>query len=520
MSAKNYSSFIFRNKFIDLFFILIAGLIYAILSLGSINRSGIWFDEAFSSYLTNFNLAEITKYTALDVHPPFYYWILKIWTELFGSSELVLRSLSIVFGLASIVVAYLLIKKMFNNRVALLAIFFMAISPMLIRYGIEARMYTLVALISLSATYVLIDATRTNNRKKWYQYGGLVALGMWTHYFTAVIWLSHWVWRYWTLKVDKNIPKVTYKEYFSNNWIKAFGLAVLLYLPWLPFMAVQLGAIQITNFWIGPVSVNSFTNYLTNTFYYLEYSQVTNWLAAGLVAVVVLTVVGSIKVYKLLDNQKRINFSLLLSMSFIAPLILFIVSLPPLKPSFVERYLLVSSLSFLLVVAVIIYYLFINKKLYLVLSIFAVIMMLFVGVQNVYIYGNYNKNTSTAITTREVVREINKRSIGREPIIAGSPWIFYEAIPYSSNKNSVYFADQYTDYKFGSLAMLKESNTNKIKDIDNFIKDNNAFWYIDYSKDSELTAPYSGICPVERFEIVDSINSRSDYKAVKYQKCP
>ena len=47
------------------------------ITFATIGRSSIWFDEAFGAYLIRFNFAEIFHYTSLDVHPPFYYWLLK-----------------------------------------------------------------------------------------------------------------------------------------------------------------------------------------------------------------------------------------------------------------------------------------------------------------------------------------------------------------------------------------------------------------------------------------------------------
>jgi len=122
--------------------VLGAGLTtYAGLTLATITKSSIWFDEAFSAFIVRFNFFQIARYTATDVHPPFYYWILKIWTMLFGTSEVAFRSLSVLFGLTAIVFGFLLVKRLFGRRAAFVSLLFMAISPMLIRYGQEARMY-------------------------------------------------------------------------------------------------------------------------------------------------------------------------------------------------------------------------------------------------------------------------------------------------------------------------------------------------------------------------------------------
>lgn len=59
---------------------VIAGIaaLYGLLTFGGITRWSIWFDEAFSAYLMRFDMGGIMHYTAADVHPPFYYLVLKL----------------------------------------------------------------------------------------------------------------------------------------------------------------------------------------------------------------------------------------------------------------------------------------------------------------------------------------------------------------------------------------------------------------------------------------------------------
>lgn len=102
----------------------------------------------------------------------------------------------------------------------------------------------------------------------------LVSLGMWTHYFTALVWLAHWVWRWSVRREYKNARK-----FWTKEWILAHVGAIALYLPWLPFMAHQLGTVQGTGFWIQPVTADTPVNSLTNVFLYLDHGDVKNWFA-------------------------------------------------------------------------------------------------------------------------------------------------------------------------------------------------------------------------------------------------
>lgn len=58
--------------------VLLVGLgVFAWIALANISAASIWFDEAFSAYITQFSFLDIARYTATDVHPPLYYWALK-----------------------------------------------------------------------------------------------------------------------------------------------------------------------------------------------------------------------------------------------------------------------------------------------------------------------------------------------------------------------------------------------------------------------------------------------------------
>lgn len=520
MKKNKFFREIVRNRYFDLAILALAIGLYSLLTFSHIDGSSIWFDEAFGAYLAKFNFIEIARYTAADVHPPVYYWLLKIWTMFFGDSELAIRSMSVFFGGTAIAAGYLLVKKLFTRQAAWIAGLLMAVSPMFIRYGEEARMYTFIATIALLATYVLVDAVKTNSKRRWTQYAALVALGMWTHYFTAVVWLSHWVWRFIMIRDKNDSFKKTIKKMFSKEWFRAHALAIAFFAPWLPFMALQLTTVQVGGFWIGPIGINSYTNYLTNTFYYQEYQQVISWSSVLLMVVIVGTASMAVKVYRKMNKEEKTNYLLIGSMAFAMPVILMAISLPPLTSAYVERYLLTGSVAMAIFIAITIYYGFKDKKLrWTLLATVVVVAAMITGIQNVYFYGNYNKNSQVKVMAREVVAEVANRSTAGEPIIASSPWSYYESVFYTTPEHQVYFVDSDTSYEFGSLDMLKYNDTNKIKDIDAFTKANPVFWYIGYADGKDLEAPYSNICKIESFDVTDNINYKNSYKAVEYERC-
>jgi uncharacterized membrane protein len=157
--------------------ILITGFIIRLISL---NQS-LWLDEATTAMVSKMNLTEIfTKFLTADFHPPLYYLVLKYWTLIFGYSEVSLRIPSIIFGIVTVYVTYLIAKKLFNQRTALIASALLATSGLAIYYSQEARMYGMAAMLVAIAIYLFIN-------KKWLYFSlSLVLIGM-TDYVSLFI---------------------------------------------------------------------------------------------------------------------------------------------------------------------------------------------------------------------------------------------------------------------------------------------------------------------------------------------
>ena len=512
------STYFKKHPKLDLVILFVGLAAFLTITLINAPRASIWFDEAFSAYIIQFSFWDIARYTATDVHPPFYYWLLKVWASIFGTTEIGYRSLSIVLGAATAVVAFFLSRKLFGRSVAWLSFIFIVLSPMLIRYSDEARMYTLAALIVFAATFVLVKAKETNQRKYWVWYAVLVSLGMWTHYFTALAWLAHLVW-HGTESWHKGIkPKEFWSKVFAKPWILTYALAVGLFLPWLPFMIKQLTVVQSAGFWIGPVGVDTPTNYITNYFYYLEHGQVQSWLALAMIFVVLVVIAVLPKAYVALTTKEKRSFLLISALAFAPPVLLFFASLPPLRSSFVDRYLIpaVVALSIFLAIVLIKG----TRKwhpLLRTLPVLVVVGMMIFGITNVYHYGNFNKNSNTHILTRQVVEAAQDASPIGTPIIAASPWIFYEAAPYSTPEHPIYFMDEGTRYEFGSLDMLKYTDLHKIKDIAAFGKEHPTIWYLGGTSENDI-APYDASWKkIETVSATSDITGKTIYKATAYK---
>jgi mannosyltransferase len=117
--------------------------------------------------------------------PPVYYAIAWVWTQLTGTGEYGLRTVSALAGVLTVPVAYAIGVELRGRRAGLWAAALVAVNPMMLWYSQEARAYALVTLFgALSALYWL-RAERSGGRRDFVWWGVWSGLAIATHYFVA-----------------------------------------------------------------------------------------------------------------------------------------------------------------------------------------------------------------------------------------------------------------------------------------------------------------------------------------------
>lgn len=164
-----------------------------------------------------------------ELNPPLYFLLLRLWIKTFGESNRVLRSLSVIFGLATILAVFLLGRKMFDERIGLAAAGVLAILPLHIQYSQEIRPYALSVLLVTFASLVYWRAYQAvgqrEERRYWLFYTGLVTASFYTHYFTPGVFAAHGL---FALMQPRSLRLALVKRL---GLVAAVSLALLM--PWL-----------------------------------------------------------------------------------------------------------------------------------------------------------------------------------------------------------------------------------------------------------------------------------------------
>jgi len=119
-----------------------------------------------------------------------YYLLLHFWLML-GSGEFMVRSLSVVFAVATIPVFYLVAKKLFSEKVARIAIILLPLHILFIYSAQAARGYSLELFLSILGVYFFLKARE--EKKFLIPYVISVSLSIYAHLFSGFVFLAETV---------------------------------------------------------------------------------------------------------------------------------------------------------------------------------------------------------------------------------------------------------------------------------------------------------------------------------------
>jgi 4-amino-4-deoxy-L-arabinose transferase-like glycosyltransferase len=124
-----------------------------------------------------------------EPHPPGYYIVMLAWTKWFGSSIFSLRLPSLLFGVASILLIYVLATHTEDTLTGLLAAAMLAANGLHLYWSQTARMYSMACFLGLLSTVLLVLIAKNPGRQRTYRvlYFVFTLAGLATHvYFWAV----------------------------------------------------------------------------------------------------------------------------------------------------------------------------------------------------------------------------------------------------------------------------------------------------------------------------------------------
>jgi mannosyltransferase len=197
----------------------------------------LWFDEANTVGIAVHPLTRIPGLLREGGGAPLYFWILHLWIAAFGDSSAAVHSLSLAIGILTVPAGMWLGSSLSGRRLGYILATLLCFNGFLDRYAEEARPYELMGLLGLIAAVCFLHAFVYRRRRGWLPaFVASLVLLLYTDAWDLLVLLG------FGLAAAAVWLRAEERDGIARDAGLAFGVAVLLYLPWLPTLIHQAGA--------------------------------------------------------------------------------------------------------------------------------------------------------------------------------------------------------------------------------------------------------------------------------------
>lgn len=210
--------------------------------------TSIWGDEGFSAILSMKSIPEILRIIARDTSPPLWNLVEHIAFQLFGTSETVIRGLSLIFFLIAAFFVYKIGAHFWTKKTGLLASALTMLNPFFFIYAFEGRMYSIMAAGVAASMYFFLT-------KRWKLYVLATLWALYSHHFAFFALFVQGLWFLYEF--------LTGGKKASGKMFKAFLFVGLGYLPWLLPLYNQTKMVG-GGFWLGTPTPKDLTGLISD----------------------------------------------------------------------------------------------------------------------------------------------------------------------------------------------------------------------------------------------------------------
>lgn len=446
-----------KSKSLMFFYFFIIAIISLAINSFLLYSQSIRLDESQSIWIATKTVSAILKFTAEDVHVPLYGTILHFWIQLFGTNIVNVRTLSLLFFIISLPIIYLVIKESSTKHVALLTVSLFSLSPFVIWFTSEARMYTLFILVTSINHLFFLRMIRSDGKTAKFGYFLSTVFGFYTHYFFIFLIITQgiFVLKEFLLKIlsEKDINKNSLITivFRHKNILLIFGSIALLafsfLVPWIWYV-LSLGSFSNTKpLILAPTSFNIFQTFINFIFGFQSQT-----IQSTLVALWPLLVMLLFFVFTRKKIISAVNIDYFVLVTFLPIILVFIISY--FRPIFLSRYLIlvVPTLFFIIAWELTNY----PRKISFLLTTGFIFSMF-----GLLIYQNTSETTPVREDYKQVANYLGNYATPKDIIAVTAPFTIYP-IEYSyAGKARISTIPEWNRYKEGSIPAFSEDNLEK-----------------------------------------------------------
>ncbi len=180
----------------------------------------------------------------------------------FGTSESAVRLLSVPFGILAIVMIYVLGSQLFDKEVGLVGALILALSSFNIWYSQEARMYSLMVLLTLLSMYFFLRFLQHTTLASSAGYVLSTTLLVYTHYYGLFVVIAQNIYIGTLLLLSKR------RTHQLKHWVALQAIVLALFAPWTIILVKQFsrsGAVGFQSPATIATILDTFTRYSGTT---------------------------------------------------------------------------------------------------------------------------------------------------------------------------------------------------------------------------------------------------------------
>ena len=159
------------------------------LRVWGLGSQSFWYDEWLTAEATSGGLGHVLHHVAhREGIPPPWFGFMWVWAGVFGDGEVALRAPSVLAGIATIPVAYLVAWQLGQPRaVARAAALLVAVNPMLVWYSQEARPYSILAFVGALSLLAMLRWRASDRHADAVVWAAVCATAVAVHYFAVFL---------------------------------------------------------------------------------------------------------------------------------------------------------------------------------------------------------------------------------------------------------------------------------------------------------------------------------------------
>jgi mannosyltransferase len=201
--------------------IIILTALGLVVRLYHVDYQSLWRDEVDVLLFSSQDLPTLlVNFLKQGENGPLYYVIHHYWQGAFGDSEVALRLPSALFGAAVVPMMFALGRQLLDVSSARLGALLAAFSPYYVWYSQDAKMYSLLVLVTVASFLLYLRALKADRVADWVAYVVVTTLGLYVHLFFALIVLTQIV-----------LFLLLVRKWRMHRWFISTGLLTLPYLP-------------------------------------------------------------------------------------------------------------------------------------------------------------------------------------------------------------------------------------------------------------------------------------------------